>query len=405
MKPHSGRPEQCNSGGDDPKSGCLKMSRLTHSPQLVTAFKLITIWCVVAVFLLFGSNWFSAEMSLGTALIGFAILFTTILAASFGVVHEADELAQQLGEPYGTLILTLSIVLIEVILIVSVLLGPGEAPTIGRDSIFAVMMIIMNLVTGLCLLAGALRHGEQEYNAQGALSYVSMIIVLAGMAFLLPNTLLQNLGGFSAIQAVVIASLTILIYASFLYFQMGQYKTHFQQPPMGAMSIARVESAEGEQVEKVRLDMRKNIGHAIKLVAFMVPIVLLSKYLAIIIDYGVATTGAPIALGGLLIAIIVFTPESITAVKAALNNETQRAVNLCLGAFVSTVGLTVPAVLAIGLLTGKTVIFGISAIETVLFALTIGLSAFTYLGQKTTAIQGLLHLVLFAVYTLTLLTA
>lgn len=341
-------------------------------------------------------------MPLGAALIGFVILFMTILAASFGVVHEADELAQQLGEPYGTLILTFSIVLIEVILIVSVLLGPGEAPTIGRDSIFAVMMIIMNLVTGLCLLVGALRNNEQEYNAQGSLSYLSMIIVLAGIAFLMPNTFVQNLGGFSPVQAVVIASLTLLIYAVFLYFQMGQYKAHFQQPPVGIMSMASLDNMQAKQQKSTSLDIRKNIAHAIKLVAFMVPIVLLSKYLAIIIDYGVAITGAPIALGGLLIAIIVFTPESITAIKAALNNETQRAVNLCLGAFVSTVGLTVPAVLVIGLLTGKTVIFGISPTETVLFVLTVGLSAFTYLGQKTTAIQGFLHLVLFAVFTLTL---
>ncbi|MGU3575609.1 calcium:proton antiporter [Brucellaceae bacterium C25G] len=381
------------------------MSRFLSSANSVAIIKLFIIWCVTIAFLLVGAIYLGAEMQLSIALLGFLILFSTILAASFGVVHEADELAQQLGEPYGTLILTLSIVLIEVILIVSVLLGPGEAPTIGRDSIFAVMMIIMNLVTGLCLLTGALRHGEQTYNAQGALSYLSMIIVLAGIAFLLPNTFIQNSGMFSGVQAIVIASLTLLIYAAFLYFQMGQYKIHFQQPREGAMSIMRTSAGHVEGQEKATPDIAKNIGHAVRLVAFMVPIVVLSKYLAVIIDYGVATTGAPIALGGLLIAIIVFTPESITAIKAALNNETQRAINLCLGAFVSTVGLTVPAVLTIGLLTGKTVVFGISATETVLFALTVSLSAFSYLGQKTTAVQGLLHLVLFAVFTLTLLTA
>jgi Ca2+:H+ antiporter len=116
------------------------------------------------------------------AIICFVVLFITIIMASFGVVHEADQLAHQLGEPYGTLILTLSIVAIEVILIASVLLGSGEFPTIGRDAIFAVMMIILNLVTGLCLLFGGLRYREQSYNAQGSISYLSMIGLLTGLA-------------------------------------------------------------------------------------------------------------------------------------------------------------------------------------------------------------------------------
>jgi Ca2+:H+ antiporter len=138
------------------------------------------------------------------------------------------------------------------------------------------------------------------------------------------------------------------------------------------------------------------------LLAMILPIVLLAHYLAIVIDYGVATTGAPVALGGVLIAIIVFTPESITAVKAALNNEMQRAINLCLGAFVSTVGLTVPAVLVIGLVTGKQVTMGISAIETVLFIVTAALSMLTFNGQRTSALQGLMHIVLFAIFGLLL---
>ncbi|WP_323119741.1 hypothetical protein [Burkholderia alba] len=127
----------------------------------------------------------------------------------------------------------------------------------------------------------------------------------------------------------------------------------------------------------------KTFAHAVLLIALMVPIVLLAHDLAVVIDYGVANAGAPVAVGGVLIAIIVFTPESITAVKAALNNETQRAMNLCLGAFVSTVGLTVPAVLAVGLVTGKTVILGISPQETVLLVLTLALTLLTYLGQRT----------------------
>ncbi|EBW2353287.1 calcium:proton antiporter, partial [Salmonella enterica subsp. enterica serovar Enteritidis] len=145
-------------------------------------FKALIAWGVVIFFLTAGRDFLSADMTPVTALACFALLFATILMASFGVVREADHLAHSLGEPYGTLILTLSIVSIEVILIAAVMLGPSDAPTIARDSIFAVMMIIVNLVTGVCLIAGALRNGEQEYNAQGSVAFIAMIVVLTGTA-------------------------------------------------------------------------------------------------------------------------------------------------------------------------------------------------------------------------------
>jgi Ca2+:H+ antiporter len=376
---------------------------LIHSPFL----KLAIAWLVVILFLWKGSTWLSQPMTVGVAIACFAALFGTILLGSFGVVREADHLAHELGEPYGTLILTLSIVSIEVILIAAVMLGPNEAPTIARDSIFAVMMIIMNLVTGLCLIAGALRHGEQEYNAQGSLAFMSMTLVLAGVALILPNTLTTGNGTFWPSQAIAIGMLTAALYGAFLALQIGRYRTHFMQPPAGEMSIRR-ETADAASVASpvgTGAGRRKLLVHTVILLALMIPIVLLAHDLAVVIDYGVATAGAPVAVGGVLIAIIVFTPESITAVKAALNNETQRAINLCLGAFVSTVGLTVPAVLAVGLVTGKTVVFGISPTETVLFGLTVGLTAMTYLGRRTSITQGLLHLMVFAVFTLMLFTS
>lgn len=376
---------------------------LIHSPYL----KLAIAWLVVVLFLWNGSAWLSQPMTIGMAIACFAALFGTILLGSFGVVREADHLAHALGEPYGTLILTLSIVSIEVILIAAVMLGPSDAPTIARDSIFAVMMIIMNLVTGLCLVAGAWRHGEQEYNGQGALAFISMTLVLAGVALIVPNTLTTGNGTFWPSQAISVALLTAALYAAFLALQIGPYKTHFMQPPAGEMSIRRgtVAAPSAAATAQSGSNRRKLLTHTVVLIALMIPIVLLAHDLAVVIDYGVATAGAPVAVGGVLIAIIVFTPESITAVKAALNNETQRAINLCLGAFVSTVGLTVPAVLAVGLATGKTVVFGISPTETVLFGLTVGLTAMTYLGRRTSITQGLLHLMVFAVFTLMLFTS
>ncbi|NWJ26079.1 calcium:proton antiporter [Rhizobium sp. RM] len=369
--------------------------------------KLVIAWAVVAAFQFEFHSWLSADMSPMVAIGCFAVLFATILMAAFGVVREADALAHRLGEPYGTLILTLSIVSIEVILIAAVMLGPGEAPTIARDSIFAVMMIIMNLITGICLLAGALKYGEQEYNAPGTITFISMILILVGVALLLPNTLSTGNGTFTPVQAVVLSVLTVIGYGGFLALQMGRYRSDFMQPEAGRMWILLSEAASRNKADdtKAQASGSSNLMHAVRLVALMLPIVLLAHDLAIIIDNGVVQAGAPVAVGGVLIAIIVFTPESITAIKAALNNETQRAINLCLGAFVSTVGLTVPAVLTVGLMTGKTVVFGISAVETVLLALTIGLTTLTYLGHRTSATQGMLHILLFFVFGLMLFTA
>ncbi|MBO9588976.1 MAG: calcium:proton antiporter [Devosia sp.] len=356
-------------------------------------------WGVVIIFLIGGPTWLHEPIAPFVAVISFVVIFATILLAAFGVVHEADYLAHQLGEPYGTLILTLSIVMIEVILIAAVLLGPGDNPTIGRDSIFAVMMIILNLVMGICLILGGRRFGEQEYNSQGAMAYVSMTLLLAGIGLILPNTLSTGNGTFWPMQAAAFAILTTVLYGVFLLMQTRGYKRFFIQPDIGQLVVPIRPSMTGSPAEPARdLDKRAIIMRSILLVALMLPIVLLAHDLALVIDFGIGAVGAPVALGGALIAIIVFTPESITAIRAAVDNQLQRSVNLCLGAFVSTVGLTVPAVLLVGLFTGKTVIMGVTPTETVLLLLTIGLTTLTFLGQRASALQGALHLTLFAVY-------
>lgn len=366
--------------------------------------RLIGAWLVVGGFIALGADGLGARLDAWTAAGVFALLFGTILAASFGVVHEADHLARQLGEPYGTLILTLSIVSIEVILIAAVLLGPGQFPTIGRDSIFAVMMIIMNLVIGVCLIAGAARHGDQEFNAQGATAYLSMIALLTGVSLVLPGHT-SGAGELSTVQAVGIAAITVVLYGVFLWMQMRSHRRFFVQPPRGAMSIRVLMRPDPGQQGVAMARPRGTVTLVVRsclLLGLILPIVLLAHYLAIVTGYGIARAGAPTAVGGVLIAIIVFTPESITAVRAAMNNEMQRAVNLCLGAFVSTVGLTVPAVLVIGLITGKQVIMGISPAETVLFVVTMALSLLTFNGQRTSPIQGAMHLAAFAVFGLLL---
>lgn len=369
------------------------------------ALRLIAVWAVVLFFQVSGSELLGETMSTAIATGAFLILLLTIVLAAFGVVKQADALAFTLGEPYGTLILTLSVVAIEVILISAVLLGPGENPTIGKDSIFSVMMIIMNLVVGLCILLGGIKFKEQEYNAQGALSYLAMIIMLGGIGLMLPNYI-QGAGGgrFSDSQALVLSVSIVVLYGLFLYFQMNEYRHLYMQPKPGFMEIRFEESKlrhrPAEEPTSFNSSRETLWLRSIVLIALIIPIVLLSHPMAEVVDYGIKVANLPPLLGGVLIAVIVFTPESMTAVKAALNNEFQRAVNLCHGAFVSTVGLTVPSVLLIGLITGKMVLFGLTPAETILFVITLLLSVTTFLGRRTTPIMGMMHLVLFAVFIL-----
>lgn len=375
-----------------------------------TRMRLLAAWSVVLLFEIWGNVILGDSIQVTSAVVAFVILLITIVTAAFGVVKEADELAHKLGEPYGTLILTLSIVAIEVILIAAVMLGPGETATIGKDSIFSVMMIIMNLVIGLCILIGGLKYGEQEYNAQGTMSYIAMIVMLGGLSLLLPNVIEgAGNGVFSSVQAIILATLIASLYALFLFFQTKTYSHLYVQPPKGRMSIPFEErhtvalthkTASGQQAT----DKAEIILRSVVLIAMLLPIVLLSHNMAVVIDFGVSATHLPPSLGGVLIAIIVFTPESMTAIKAAHRNEFQRVINLCHGAFVSTVGLTVPAVLIIGLITNKTVQFGLTPTETILFVITLLLSLTTFLGKRTMPMTGTLHLALFILFILLVFT-
>jgi len=362
---------------------------------MVLIGRLAIAWSTVALFFLFGDSWLADLSSAWRAAVLFLWLFAVILWCAFGVVKEADHLAELLGEPLGTLVLTLSIVIIEVVLIGAVVLGSEAAPTLGRDTMFAVLMIVLNGVVGLALLLGGLRHREQAYNIQGAVAYLAVIIPLSVIALILPNfTRAVPVGSLTTTQAAFFSFFTVLLYGIFLMIQTGRHRGFFVEPsPDGAPDAAA-------KVTHERRDSSAGLigWHTLLLVITMLPIVLLAKQLAKLIDHGIAVLGAPPALGGVFIAIVVFTPEAITALRAALDNQLQRSINLCLGASASTIGLTVPAILGVGLATDKAMVLGLDPTGMTLLALTLVLSTLTFSGPRTTVLEGTVHLVVFLVY-------
>ena len=358
---------------------------------MAAILRLAAAWASVAAFSVYGSAWLG---DLGAPLVAtglFLWLFGVIVWSAFGVVHEAEELAHMLGEPLGTLVLTLAIVIIEVVLVSAVMLSAKDAPTLGRDTMFAVLMIVLNGVVGLGLLIGGIRHHQQRYNLKGAAAFLSVIIPLTVIALIIPNfTSSTQDGSLTKVQAVAFSIFTIALYGVFLLIQTNRHKSFFVE--------AEDEEARPSDKPKAAVSARAVSIHTALLIANILPIVLLSKSLATVLDHGIAALGAPSALGGVLIAGIVFTPEGISALKAVARNELQRAINLCLGAATSTVGLTVPAILAVGLLTDQKVVLGLAPTEMTLLAVTLILSTLTFSGTRTTVLEGAVHLVLFFVY-------
>ena len=352
--------------------------------------RLAVAWGSVAAFLAFGQGWLASLDSPLWATGLFLWLFAVILWSAFGVVHEAEELAHRLGEPVGTLVLTLSIVVIEAVLVSAVMLSAKAAPTLGRDTMFAVLMIVMNGLVGLGLLIGGLRYHQQSYNLQGASAFLSVVIPLTTIALIIPNFTTSTSGGtLNATQAISFSISAVALAAIFFLIQIGW---------PGGLIVHTSGKAEAATCLGVGESTGTAGKHTALLIANILPIVLLSTSLAAILDHGIAALGAPSALGGVLIAAIAFTPAGISALKAVARNELQRAINLCLGATTSTVGLTVPAVLVVGLVSGQTVVLGLAPTEMTLLVVTLILSTITFSGLRTTMLKGAVHLVMFFVY-------
>jgi len=319
----------------------------------------------------------------------FVWLFAAILGSAVAVVRHADGLAARLGEPYGTLILTLSVTFIEVISI-SAVMTHGASPTLTRDTLFAVVMIILNFMVGLSLLLGGWRHREQHYNLQGANAYLGVIIPLVVLSLILPDFTLTTPGPtLSGAQQIFLVLVSVGLYAAFLAMQTGRHRGYF----MLAEPDTDAAAASAPRQRPLAFD-------AIMLIAYMIPVVFLAEQLARPVDYLIVTLRAPAPLAGVVVAVLVATPEAIGAVRAALANHLQRSVNIFLGSVLSTIGLTIPAMILVSRLTGRDIVLGVEHTDMVLLLLTLAISVVTFASGRTNIMQGAVHLILFAAYLL-----
>jgi len=356
---------------------------------LRVSFVLVT----AALFLVFDHQLLAPDLSASTSIAVFAWLFITVVMGALTVVAHADELAVILGEPYGTLILTLSVGSIEIMTIGAVMLTGDANPTLARDTMFSVVMIVMNGLIGLALLLGGLRYREQEYNFPGVSAYLGLIVALGTLGMILPNYTTTTLGPtLSKGQQLFLIAMCLSLYGVFLTIQTTRHRSYFAEVKPGAEPLQHLHSGGSKHKAALR--------HAATMILFLGVTILLAEKLAVTLNAGLETYGLPPALGALLVAVLVLVPEGVGAIKAALANQVQRSMNLLLGSVLATLAMTIPAVIIIAMVGHTTLDLGLSPDGQVMLVLTMMMSMLTFGSRRTNVLQGTVHLALFLAYLL-----
>ena len=322
------------------------------------------------------------------ALVLAAVLLGNVIAA----VYHAEVVAVRVGEPFGTLILALAVTVIEVGLIISMMMSGKPNPALVRDSVQAVVMLVLHGLAGLCIIVGVFRQRETEFRVEGANAFLAVLLPMAVLVLVLPNYLLSVPGPFySPLQLYFVSAACLGLYIAFLFIQTNWHRAFF-------LPVGENDDAE----EHAHPSGRLFIASLALLPVALLSVVLLAKSLAPALEDGVAAAGAPLAIVGLIIAVIVLLPEAAAAVRAAARNRLQASINLALGSGVASIGLTVPAVALLSSWIGQPLELGISSGATVLMALGFVVAMITYGTGRTNLLSGVVHLVLLATYVFTI---
>ncbi len=307
----------------------------------------------------------------------------------FETLGHAEVVAHHFGEPFGTLVLTLAVTIIEASVIVSLMLEGENNPTLARESVFSTVMIVTTGVLGLSLFLGGWRHREQNLQREGTNAFLAVLVALCAVTLVLPNYTL--IGGYSPLQLGFVSLLSVLLYMAFLYAQTVRHQEDF----VGAVATpALIDHHTG----------RHSARHAGIAAALMVVglggIVLLAEQIASTLEIRLEAGGIPQtdAIIVAFIAALVLMPESVAAVRAALSNHLQRSMNIALGSACATIGLTIPVVGAVSLLTGRELVLGLTQGDTTLLMLALALCVISFGTGRTTGMTGLVHLVVFVAY-------
>jgi Ca2+:H+ antiporter len=308
--------------------------------------------------------------------------FIVIVWNAMAISRHAEKLAERLGEPYGTMILTLSAITVEVIMVITMMSHGQADPQVARDTIFATLMILLNLLIGLALFLGGTRFGEQRFNMKSSKSYLAMLFILVGLGLIFPNALTQPhhklYSGFLVVQSLV-------LYMYFLRMQSGKLSYFF----------VHAGSADAEEEHDHQISLAY---HGLYLVSTLVAVSVLAEFFASAIDVTIEHFAAPKALAGLITAIIILAPEGVTAIRAAMNNQMQRVINIVLGSSLSTVALTIPAVLLYSAYSGRAVTLALAPMQASLLIISLLICSISETSGETSSVDGLIQISLFGAF-------
>jgi Ca2+:H+ antiporter len=317
---------------------------------------------------------------------GFLILFGVIIYASLSVAHHAEALAEKFGEPYGTLILTISAVTVEV-LIIAIMMLHSHNPQLARDTIYSAIMLDINGLLGVSAIIGGIKFGEQPYNIDSSNSYISMLLVAIGVSMILPHYIIGEDKLFLFLNFVAI--IFIVLYIVFSRIQLIKHKYFF-------------EYKYDKTQENHNNHTKDNINgwyHSILLVVYIVIIGFLAELLSVFMSNNLQQMGLPMTIGALGVAIISASPELIVAMRASLDNRMQTVINIALGASLATILLTVPAVIIVSRVAGLSIDLAITPLQGLLLGLTLIVSIVNFNDGETNMLEGFLHFILFVVFT------
>jgi Ca2+:H+ antiporter len=320
------------------------------------------------------------------------LMAVLLIAAVINAVHQAEVIAHKTGEPLGTLVLAISVTIIEVALIVSIMLSAGaDGALIARDSVFAAVMIVMNGVIGVSIFLGGLRHRVLSFRIEGTNSSLAVLIALAVLTLVMPNFTTTTPGPtFSNSQLMLAGVLSLVLYGTFVFIQTVRHRDYFL--PSHDVALADPE------VHAPAPSNTKTAVSVVLLLVSLVAVVLLAKALSPSIEAAIDSVGAPRSVVGIAIALLVLLPEGVAATRAAMANRLQTSLNLSLGSALASIGLTIPAVAFISVFFDLPISLGVDSLGMTFLALTFLLSLLTIAIGRATVLQGVVHLVVFAAY-------
>ncbi len=315
-----------------------------------------------------------------------------LIGAVLSAVHHAESIAHRVGEPFGTLVLALAVTMIEVSLIVSLMFAGGhDTSGLARDTVFAAVMIILNGMVGLSIFTGGVKYREQNFSLQGISSALTILVAVSVITLILPNFTVSAPGPFyNKQQLIFVGIITLILYGTFILVQNVRHKDHFQDT---------AEEASHDEIPSLTTTWLS----VLFLIVCLGAVVFLAESLAPGLESWVKSIGAPVSLVGVIIALVVLLPEGLSAYHAARKNKLQKSLNLSLGSALASIGLTIPAVSFVSLYTGLPLSLGIGSGATVLFLLSLFVIILSLSTGKTTILQGVVLLVIFAIYIFTII--